>query len=235
VYISEHHTLSLVSERRQKEMLRTIWSILRWVLVGMLIIGIGVWLWFAGGANAQPEEVIVRETVVVTEVHKIPLFVYENGVIADEEETEVILSKMTTPTPVVITVKSPITTASTITVTGMWEEVDFHPAGDRQDIVNVDHDGDNRVTVSWFYAGPADEGTPEVACTAHITTSPSGERITMKGAFRTWQWTGSAPPTKTEIQAHVKSWIDVLEKEPRGMCAKEGAYQVSWQEPNLAP
>jgi len=145
-----------------------------------------------------------------------------------DTDTDAATEPTETPAP------PPATVASDNTA-GEWEEIDFHPSGDRQDVVNVDHDGQHRVTIAWFFAGPANNGTPETACTMHVTTDPEGEKITFKGAFRTWEWTGSTAPTKENIQSLVESWVKVLENEPRGMCAKEGTYEVTWQDASLAP
>jgi len=123
----------------------------------------------------------------------------------------------------------------TPTVSG-WEELpeEFHPAKDDQDIVNVDHIGKPRITIAWFYAAGGTKA-PADGCTVHVVSAPDGERITFRGAMRTWEWTGSSAPTKEQIHQLVTDWIKVLEKEPRGACAKDGVYTVTWQDPKLVP
>lgn len=119
-------------------------------------------------------------------------------------------------------------------IADFWKEVDFHPTGDRQDIVNVDHGGKQRVTIAWFYAALGDN-PPAEGCTAVVLTDSQGGKVTMRGAFRTWEWVAAGKPSKADVQKLVSDWVKVLEAEPRGACAKKGAYQVSWQDPSLAP
>jgi len=201
-------------------------------LVGVLLVAIGGgilvvrWAWAASRPDLVIDYIWRPRVVerVVTPAPEVAL-----GAVVEQKRT-------TTPAALSATDIPEVQVSSGAVVTATWQEVDFHPAGDKQDVVNVDHKGLPRVTISWYFAGPGDKA-PTEACTVHVTTHPKGERITFLGAFRTWEWTGAtgaSPPTKEQIRQLVADWIKVLEAEPRGACAKRGAYRVTWQDPSLA-
>lgn len=95
--------------------------------------------------------------------------------------------------------------------------------------------------LTWYFvalhADPNNPGkitTDLGQCSLRVTTDLAGERLSTLGAWRKFALEGNAVYTKEQLQELVKFWIEVLEKEPRGACAKPGAYIVSWQDATLA-
>lgn len=117
-----------------------------------------------------------------------------------------------------------------------WTEVEFQFAGDHRAVYNHDNDGKPTAYLTWFQVRVhKDTGVVEDlgACSLRVTTAPDGERLSTPGAFRKFGL--PAIYTKDQLYELTRWWIGILETEPRGACAKVGAYSVSWQDPNLAP
>ena len=115
-----------------------------------------------------------------------------------------------------------------------WTEIPemFKPAGDILISDVVSHGNSNMVTIAWFWAGPG-PNAPTDGCTIYVITNEGQSNLVFQGAHRTWQFSGNL--TAADVQMLVRWWVSVLEDEPRGGCAHEGAYSVLWQDANLAP
>jgi hypothetical protein len=124
-----------------------------------------------------------------------------------------------------------------------WTEVALFPSGDSfvpagdelTEEKDWDHQGNQRVTISWFWASPT-KPTGSNGCTAYVITDPGKSTFWFQGGHRTWEYTGGNP-TKDDIQNLVRWWIEkALETEPNGVgCSVPGAYTVTWQDPAYAP